>query len=924
MRPRSALTAIIVLAAIAAPRAPAAGTSCAADVDGSGVVDVVDFLQVLAAWGPCAGCPEDIDGSGEVGIEDFLALLASWGPCPGVQSLELAGRALAAYPFFDFVHAFNEGSTIEVAIDPRDLPPGGITCDVYVVAAKDAGEWDADPSLVDARGSPQPATFNGLSIQANTIALTGSAGLDGDGGVVFGVEYDVVCDVNLNGDLDDGDLIDGLDRGGFAVVHDTTAPGPLETTNIVYSGGSFLGQKTFYPTSIAAMDPRPLVVISHGNGHNYQWYDYLQEHLASYGYVVMSHQNNTQPGIESASTTTLTNTDYFLGNLAIIGGGVLDGRIDSGRITWIGHSRGGEGVARAYDRLFNGDFIPAHYTVDDIALISSIAPNDYLGRLQSHPHAVPYHLLHGTADGDNGGWPNLENDAPFHVFERAEGYRQVTHVHGADHNDFNCCGWNDFQGPPATEIGRAEAQRVARSAYLALLAHYVGGSRTARDFLWRQYETLRPIGVDADTIVDHEYVEGPGPGRFVIDDFQSHASLSVSSSGGSVVGDVLSRAEARHDDTDGTFTWSPGDPMNGMSRGRPDDVSRGTVFDWSPGADRFLEFEIVPSARDLTGRTYLTFRAGQGTRHPETTAELGDTSFSVTLRDRGGATSTIDFGAYGAGLQEPYQRTGSGSGAGWQNEYETIRIRLTDFLNNGSPLDLGDVVAVRFEVGASFGSSRGRVAVDDLALTRDDMPGRGALRAAGPDGPRPAARPEWRGGGGFHGARAPTPVIDLVAAQPFALREPYDHLWRLERPVVWSGYLLVVEVDPALVSPRQSLEPVLYAGRQTAERVNLGHESGHLVAIVPGDLDDLRLWFGAPALPEQVGATWINREHARATAAGIAPVPRARLLHALRTGGAPLELASRAELMRRAAELVERYSPQERELVETILLAPLP
>ena len=708
MRPRSALTAIIVLAAIAAPRAPAAGTSCAADVDGSGVVDVVDFLQVLAAWGPCAGCPEDIDGSGEVGIEDFLALLASWGPCPGVQSLELAGRALAAYPFFDFVHAFNEGSTIEVAIDPRDLPPGGITCDVYVVAAKDAGEWDADPSLVDARGSPQPATFNGLSIQANTIALTGSAGLDGDGGVVFGVEYDVVCDVNLNGDLDDGDLIDGLDRGGFAVVHDTTAPGPLETTNIVYSGGSFLGQKTFYPTSIAAMDPRPLVVISHGNGHNYQWYDYLQEHLASYGYVVMSHQNNTQPGIESASTTTLTNTDYFLGNLAIIGGGVLDGRIDSGRITWIGHSRGGEGVARAYDRLFNGDFIPAHYTVDDIALISSIAPNDYLGRLQSHPHAVPYHLLHGTADGDNGGWPNLENDAPFHVFERAEGYRQVTHVHGADHNDFNCCGWNDFQGPPATEIGRAEAQRVARSAYLALLAHYVGGSRTARDFLWRQYETLRPIGVDADTIVDHEYVEGPGPGRFVIDDFQSHASLSVSSSGGSVVGDVLSRAEARHDDTDGTFTWSPGDPMNGMSRGRPDDVSRGTVFDWSPGADRFLEFEIVPSARDLTGRTYLTFRAGQGTRHPETTAELGDTSFSVTLRDRGGATSTIDFGAYGAGLQEPYQRTGSGSGAGWQNEYETIRIRLTDFLNNGSPLDLGDVVAVRFEVGASFGSSRGR------------------------------------------------------------------------------------------------------------------------------------------------------------------------------------------------------------------------
>ena len=34
--------------------------------------------------------------------------------------------------------------------------------------------------------------------------------------------------------------------------------------------------------------------------------------------------------------------------------------------------------------------------------------------------------------------------APFHMYERATGYRQLTYVHGADHNDFNCCcGYND-------------------------------------------------------------------------------------------------------------------------------------------------------------------------------------------------------------------------------------------------------------------------------------------------------------------------------------------------------------------------------------------------------------------------------------------------------------------------------------------------
>jgi hypothetical protein len=60
---------------------PPAG-ACPADIDGSGSVDVLDFLALLAAWGPCPGCPEDINGSGTVDVLDFLELLAAWGPCP--------------------------------------------------------------------------------------------------------------------------------------------------------------------------------------------------------------------------------------------------------------------------------------------------------------------------------------------------------------------------------------------------------------------------------------------------------------------------------------------------------------------------------------------------------------------------------------------------------------------------------------------------------------------------------------------------------------------------------------------------------------------------------------------------------------------------------------------------------------------------
>jgi endonuclease/exonuclease/phosphatase family metal-dependent hydrolase len=54
---------------------------CSADIDGSGAVDVVDFLTLLAAWGD-AGGPGDVNGDGTVDVLDFLQVLASWGPCP--------------------------------------------------------------------------------------------------------------------------------------------------------------------------------------------------------------------------------------------------------------------------------------------------------------------------------------------------------------------------------------------------------------------------------------------------------------------------------------------------------------------------------------------------------------------------------------------------------------------------------------------------------------------------------------------------------------------------------------------------------------------------------------------------------------------------------------------------------------------------
>ncbi len=52
------------------------------DLNGDGVVDGSDLIQLLGAWGPCddcKNCPEDLDGDCIVGSPDLIMLLGNWG-----------------------------------------------------------------------------------------------------------------------------------------------------------------------------------------------------------------------------------------------------------------------------------------------------------------------------------------------------------------------------------------------------------------------------------------------------------------------------------------------------------------------------------------------------------------------------------------------------------------------------------------------------------------------------------------------------------------------------------------------------------------------------------------------------------------------------------------------------------------------------
>lgn len=644
------------------------------------------------------------------------------------SSAELAGNPLAEYPWFEYVKAFNVDTALSVAIDPGLHPEVvGVTANIWLVEARTAAEWLQDHSLVDVRsGGAQTFTFSGDSIQSNTVAIADASTLEWrafeqatHANTGLGHGYDVVVDINQDGTLDEGDLIDGLsDEAGFYVVGDTTKAGPLDVTSVPpYSVGTVFGilpdetqEVLYYPTQIRQMDPRPLVVISHGSGHEFTWYDHIGTHLASWGYIVMSHENMDE-------YMTHRHTDAFLDQQDTIAGGVLDGRIDNNRIIWIGHSYGAISITRAYDKIYYGEYVPTHYTRESLILLSSMLPPGGTGDDGARPHDVNYHIWTASGDSQVSGSANCDLCQTYQLYGRAEGWRMSTTVQGTGHAWFHngTEPWGDsFEGP--CSIGKEGTHLVQLGLFLPLVKFFAEGNIPATDFFWRQYERFHPIGVDTSNpcyVVTNEWRPHPDSGIIAIDDYQEEPSPIVSSSGGTVAFTVEHLMEGRLDDNNDDFYWVATDPFNGTTLCGPNDDYRGVVFDWDD-ADKWYEWQIVNSLEDFSRYGFLSFRAAQGTHHPRTVERVEDLTFTVTLKDSGGHESSIGIGAYGGGIEEPYQRDG-----GWHNEMERVRIRIADFLVNGSSLDLGHIVAVRFAFGPSWGSSEGRLVLDELFLEPD-------------------------------------------------------------------------------------------------------------------------------------------------------------------------------------------------------------
>jgi hypothetical protein len=488
-------------------------------------------------------------------------------------------------------------------------------------------------------------------------------------------------------------------------------------------------------------------------------------------------------------------------------------------------------VVRAYTLLRRAQYVPQHYDAGDIVLISAICPGSFLNPAQVAPGDVNFHMFAGAADTDTSNGPTNFYQQLLQIYERAYGRKQLTYIHAVGHADFHA------GNQPTTDwafgpdlLGRAKTHHVVLGYFLPLVELYVKDNPAARDYFERMDDRFRPPGINPAVVIAGEYRDADATLNFVLDDFQTEPALARSSSGGAVTWSVSNLVELLMGDTDNSFTWTGAQPSNGLTRadGGADD-ERGAVFDWSPGTDAFYELEVVPTQRDFGDDGYLSFRAAQGTRHPETVALAGPLTFTVTLRDGTGATRSISIGNYGT-ITRPYQRTGSGTGAGWASELSTVRIPLDDFATGGG-FDLSDVVAVRFDFGASFGSPRGRLTLDDVELSQPDPPAPFDLTLDRPGG---AARIEWPAQPqalDFHVYRGTIPHDGLAARGAGAAA--YDHVCFEAGDATGDGPFTSVDPEPVPVD-RAGFYYLVSAVTPAGEG-SLGQASIDLDPVAPGE-----------------------------------------------------------------------------------------
>lgn len=529
-------------------------------------------------------------------------------------------------------------------------------------------------------------------------------------------------------------------------------PGPIEVRGSVH-----------FPTGLAG-GPYPVLLFLHGRHEtcyetadptnsslswpcgsgeqsitSFEGYDYLAQHMASHGYIVISVSAN---GINAVDNST---ADYGMGARAQLMQHHMDlwdtwstigdtlgltpfdstfiGKLNLSNVGTMGHSRGGEGVVQ--HALLN-ESLGSPY---GIKAVLTLAPVDFLrGILNETPlmNVAPY------CDGDVSDLQGVHfyDDSRYNVSTDESPKHNVLML-GANHNFYNTVwtpglypagtadDWDDIYGSSDDYCGSAGSinnrltpveQQSALKAYLsAFFRTYVGNDTTFRPLLEVE-DIIPPVSSTLDSTDVFVSYHAPASKRLDINRIETEASETTNTLGGTVAQTGLIGYDVCADDASeadcGLNTWiATLEPHSGSSSelGMPQLGLR-----WDNATDLY-ENTIPVANQDFSDFGFIQFRFG--VNFDETT--IGTvTDFSLELLDASGDSSSVQVDDYTNATYFP-------PGDNWfqlpKMCFNTIKVPLIDFAG----IDLTQIQKIRFRFNQTTAAS---ILIADLCISGEAPP----------------------------------------------------------------------------------------------------------------------------------------------------------------------------------------------------------
>lgn len=518
-----------------------------------------------------------------------------------------------------------------------------------------------------------------------------------------------------------------------------------------------------------ALGKFPIVFILHGNHApeeaSFQGHAYLQQHLASQGYIAVAIDEdflNGAFGEMDARAIVLLRHMQLWRKWSTTFGNTYYNKVDMSKIALVGHSRGGEAiaVAKVLNTLHSSSLTTApDYYKFTISALFSIAPTDKYILTDTDPKTqlpyfadpanpndparstpivlddVAYATLYGSHDEDVGFFygQNQYERAQRATLGTPTAIKAAYMVNGANHKHFNSvwaapcvagyqtetCADAAFHVRPLSGLIRPDQSQQALKVYLSAYLKNVLGATNTTDVLTNK---TPDAGLPAGVTIVPRYQD---KGRVVLDHYQEDASTSTGSlSGVTNAGTSLFEMEEMY--LFPNEVWFFGSPMAYQDYPHTYLATNALRLAWQNSAAEYrLNFASTTTVGSLTSSyPVLSFDVGQMYEFTQDKNPKGaDQDFTVQLLvNYFGVTypsNALPVSNY-ARLPYPdraYQMDGE---ANIGNDFthtmlRTVRIPLADFVAGKPTLALNQIkgIVIKFDRKPT-----GRVLIDNIQVSK--------------------------------------------------------------------------------------------------------------------------------------------------------------------------------------------------------------